>query len=103
MKGIVVFYNENKKELIKISITRLPIKIEKIKEKSKELFNEPYPCAIYQAVCTNKIGLELMEQLSNSEILDKILNIEDMPSILKEYLDLNNKHFKEPVKYIKIY
>jgi len=59
IKGILVLYNNQKEELRRISMLKLPFSKESISKKSTLDFNEPEPCIIYETICRNKLGLEL--------------------------------------------
>ncbi len=63
IKGILVLYNNQKEELRKISMLKLPFSKESISKKSTLDFHEPEPCIIYETICRNKLGLELKEKV----------------------------------------
>lgn len=68
VKGIIIYYNQNKEEIKRVSLLKAPFKEEVIKEKSIELYNEGEPCIIYITACTNKLGLAMADYISSSNI-----------------------------------
>lgn len=94
LKGIAVFYNQQKEEIKRISLLKAPFKEHLIKQKSIELFNESEPCIIYRTACINKLGLEMQDFLNKSKI--KHENIID----ISEEGIWNNIELPSDVKYV---
>lgn len=98
-KGIVTLLDENKHEIEKISINKLPFKKEVIIRKSIEVYEEEDPCIIYSTFCSNILGDELLAKINlkspGSE--NNIFDVDDTLYQFKNTIELN-----ENVKFIKI-
>lgn len=78
IKGIMIYYNQKKEELKRISLLKAPFKEEIIKEKSLEIYNEGEPCIIYMTACINKLGLEMKDMVESSKIgKDEIFDVSE--------------------------
>lgn len=93
-KGILVLYDENKKETKRISLLKAPFKEDIIKKTSLEMFNEEEPCIIYKTICINKLGIDMNDNLNELGIKpDEIFDI--------SYKGLCEKlNFPSEVKYM---
>ncbi len=68
MKGIMVFYDNEKQEIDKISLLKAPFKRNILNKKSEEMFGEPEPCIIQETTCRNTLGMELLKYLEMIEL-----------------------------------
>lgn len=96
MKGFLVCYDKNKKEIAKISLLKLPIKEEEIVRQSVKLYKEEEPCIIYKTSIINRIGLNILSDIEKTQKNNIILDLNDLNMIIGDILDLPNK-----TRYVK--
>ncbi|HEX9062875.1 MAG TPA: hypothetical protein VF941_22105 [Clostridia bacterium] len=60
----VAFIDRNGRTELECKLTSLPLKENKIIEKSMELFNDPEPCIIHKSFAMKKLLLEICEYFS---------------------------------------
>ncbi|HEY9063085.1 MAG TPA: hypothetical protein VIO64_21700 [Pseudobacteroides sp.] len=60
---IITFISENGRTELQCRLNSLPLKEEKIIEKSRELFNDPEPCIIHRSFAIKKVLMEIGEYL----------------------------------------
>lgn len=99
MRCIFRLFDENKKELKKLAINKLPYKRSKIVEKSTEKFFDSDPCIIHETYCINYLAFELEAVLQEKyKGQDKVsFNITDCPSEISNLVS-----FEDTVRFIKI-
>ena len=96
MKGYIICYNKDNKEIFKKSLIKLPLKEKVIIEKSKELYNEDEPCIIYRTAIINKTGLELLKKVESLGKVNVKLTLEESNELIGNILNLpdNVDHIK---------
>lgn len=87
---IITFINKNGITGFRCKFNSLPLKEEKIIEKSKELFNDPEPCIIHRSFVIKKVLMEIGEYLEEvlPEGKGQIL-CENIPNSIRELLCLS--------------
>ncbi len=81
-------------------LNTLPIKEEKIIEKSMEIFADPKPCSYHRNAVTQRIYLEISHYFIESYKKGrKKLDWEDIPVKIREYLDISQKISKVFIYY----
>lgn len=88
MKGIMIYFDEDKNEINKVSLLKLPIKEDEIIRQSTQLYNESEPCIIYRTTIINKMGIKLRDKLELKDISDKYLNRDELKALIGDILNL---------------
>ena len=96
MKGFLICYDKDKKEIAKISLLKLPIKEEEIVRQSIKLYKEEEPCIIYRTSIINRTGLNILSDIEKTQKNNIILDLNDLNMIIGDILDLPNK-----TRYVK--
>ena len=96
VKGFLVCYDKNKKEIAKISLLKLPIKEEEIVRQSIKLYKEEEPCIIYRTSIINRTGLNILSDIEKTQKNNIMLDLNGLNMIIGDILDLPNK-----TRYVK--
>lgn len=104
MKGIIIYCDKSGNELERVSLLKLPVKKEKIKEESIRLYREEEPCIIYETTIINRIGIELLEELKEinkrleveDKIKNKLLTLDEVKKVTGDIFD-----FPEEVEMVR--
>ncbi len=89
--GKIMFIDQNDRTQLECKLNSLPLKEEKIIEKSIELFNDPEPCIIHKSYVIKKLLLEIDDYLS--EMLPKgkgQIMYENIPENIRELLGISD-------------
>lgn len=99
MKGIFVFLDNNKSEIKRLSVNKLPFKKETIIQKSMEIFNDDDPCIIHSTYSANYLGIDLLDYLNKTYPKDTELtfDIHNCPNCITDIVELS-----QDVAYINI-
>lgn len=91
----ITFIDRNGRIELQCKLNSLPLKEEKIIEKSMELFNDPEPCIIHKSYAIRKLLLEIDEYLSEAlpEGKGQIM-CENIPQYIRELLCINDDVIK---------
>lgn len=97
MRGIVSLYDDKNEIIDTIEITKLPVKEERIIERSVKEFNDDSPCVIHRRACSIKILMELKENIETNykHIIGETIKIDELAEIK------NTIEFKKDVTYIQ--
>lgn len=96
MKGFLICYDKDKKEIAKISLLKLPIKEEEIVRQSIKLYKEEEPCIIYRTSIINRTGLNILSDIEKTKKNNIMLDLNGLNMIIGDILDLPNK-----TRYVK--
>lgn len=86
MKHRVVIYNREHLPIYEGKLLDLPIKMDKIKERSMKVFRDPDPCIIHQSYVIQQMVTPLLSELKkNQEVSFKSMTCEidwlDLPDL----------------------
>lgn len=87
----ITFIDMNGRTELQCKLNTLPLKEEKIIEKSMELFNDPEPCIIHKSYVIKKLLLEIDEYLS--EVLPEgkgRIMYGSIPENIRELMSVND-------------
>jgi len=88
----ITFIDRNGRTKLQCKLSSLPLKEEKIIEKSIELFNDPEPCIIHKSYVIRKILLEIDEYLGEVLLEGKGQIIyENIPKNIRELLNISDE------------
>jgi hypothetical protein len=88
---IITFIDLKGRTQLQCKLNSLPLKEEKIIEKSVELFNDPEPCIIHRSFAIKKVLVEIGEYFN--EVLPEgkgQIMCENIPHNIRELLYINN-------------
>ncbi len=87
----ITFIDRNGRTELQCKLNSLPLREEKIIEKSIELFNDPEPCIIHKSYVIKKLLLEIDEYLSGvlPEGKGQIM-CENIPEKIRELLGISD-------------
>lgn len=87
----ITFINQNGRTELCCKLSSLPLKEEKIIEKSKDLFNDPEPCIIHRSFVIKKMLMEISEYLE--EVLPEgkgQIMCDKIPNSVSELICISN-------------
>lgn len=88
MKGFLILFDNNMKELKRTSLLKLPLKKEYIEKRSQDMYGETDPCIIYETAIINRFGLELLEEIKDRDDICDVHGLSVLSDVLKGAVNL---------------